>query len=137
MSTTIYTLSGKILINGSNNKWLKKKEPSLLYYSVILDYTNTSTTDNLATAYDVSPEPIYSTSGAISNWTNPSGKVYEIRFDPSATTITFKVGTVGTSTVTPPTVRLYKATSGGNVLLAEEESWTGGRTFTFDLTSYS
>ena len=27
MSTTIYTSNGKILINGSNNKWLQKKDP--------------------------------------------------------------------------------------------------------------
>lgn len=137
MSTTIYTSNGKILINGSNNKWLQKSVPSLLYYSVILDYTNTSTSDNLATASNVSPEPIYSSSGAISNWTNPSGNVYEIRFDPSATTISFNVGSMGNSSVTPPTVRLNKVTSGGSELLDEEQSWTFGRTFTFDLTSYT
>lgn len=135
--STIYTANGKILVNGSNNKWLQKSVPSLLYYSVILDYTNTSTSDNLATAYNVSPEPIYSSSGAISNWTNPSGNVYEIRFDPSATTISFTVGSMGMSSVTPPTVRLNKVTSGGSELLDEEQSWTFGRTFTFDLTSYS
>lgn len=135
--STIYTSNGKILINGSNNKWLQKSVPSLLYYSVILDYTNTSTSDKLATAYSVSPEPIYSSPGAISNWTNPSGQVYEIRFDPSATTISLTVGSMGISSVTPPTVRLNKVTSGGSELLVEEQSWPFGRTFTFDLSSYS
>lgn len=34
MSTTIYTSNGKILINGSNNKWLKAPPPPVVFPGV-------------------------------------------------------------------------------------------------------
>lgn len=127
----VYTYNDKVLVNSANDKWLKES-PSVLYYSVILDYTDVNTNGNsIAIAYSISPTPTSKNPNVNYNFYNPTGQILEMQFNANVTVISFTTGS--TTDNKGPLVKLYKVTTEGNELLDQVQAGQYGASITFNI----